>query len=243
MSVFALLRRLERMTRPAPSLAHDYDLPVQDTEQESWEPPNFAGAAASLADENNSPGVLLRSSVREDKQQGESESLRPADPQLNVYRSGPLGAAIRSRCPNQGSMCNCTGACLRTPTSPVPPVGVDDPAAGPPPDAAAGSPSWWIDWATPGICEVLAEHQLNLDSRGYTCLCDLRDIADPYDWREHVAPIIAARIENQPADPVRAADERIAAAITEANKRIETGHDIGLTHAAEMFPQHNKFQQ
>lgn len=40
MSIFALLRRLERITRPAPSLAHDYDLPVQD-EAWVWEEPHY----------------------------------------------------------------------------------------------------------------------------------------------------------------------------------------------------------
>lgn len=80
--------------------------------------------------------------------------------------------------------------------------------AAPTPVAAPAGPSWWIDWATPAICDVLAEH-MPTDDETSSC-------SDAADWRERVAPLIAERLETQPADPIRAsadADARVAAAL------------------------------
>jgi len=83
--------------------------------------------------------------------------------------------------------------------SPAAPAGVEDPAAvegSPPPliPPAAGSPTF-IDFAVPAVCEVLAEHQYYFDGSEGECQCESAGVQDLFDWREHVAYLVAERLE------------------------------------------------
>lgn len=77
------------------------------------------------------------------------------------------------------------------------------------PESPAGSN--FTDWAVPAICEVLAEHHpvwRRFDTR-YECtdlttnatsVCSYH--ADERDWRNHVAPLIAKRLESDGAQRI-----------------------------------------
>jgi hypothetical protein len=74
------------------------------------------------------------------------------------------------------------------------------------PTLPSEAPLTWEGWAVPAIQEVLAEHWFRYashDSIGWQahCGCGHRPL-DQQDWRDHVSPIITARIA---CDPVRAA--------------------------------------
>lgn len=69
--------------------------------------------------------------------------------------------------------------------------------------APAGAPSF-VDWISPAICDVLADHQLFAEGDPdieWRVVC--ADVAGnehaafnfDHEWREHVSPIIAERIE------------------------------------------------
>lgn len=64
------------------------------------------------------------------------------------------------------------------------------------------SPLGWLGWAVPAILEVLAEHTY-VDSDPGECLCEATGVQDVWDWRQHVAYLIAERIG---CDPARAID-------------------------------------
>jgi hypothetical protein len=131
---------------------------------------NFAGAAASLADENNSPGVLLRSSVREDKQRtyGHSSAWSSVDPHAqSVPASSAAGAS---------------------------PSGVDSFPPNPP-----EGPLSFEAWVIPAILTVLGEHQPTWHVKRLECWAtdgtSCGWFADSDEWREHVAPLIAQHVE------------------------------------------------
>lgn len=64
------------------------------------------------------------------------------------------------------------------------------------PPSPAGERPNWVDWAVPAICDVLAIHQRSRD--GY-CVnaedIEHLQVLDQQAWREHVAPLIADRLE------------------------------------------------
>lgn len=72
-------------------------------------------------------------------------------------------------------------------------------SAGPTSTAPSGERISWIDWAAPAICDVLAEHRV-IDT-GANVWCEDSDHVihvnchDTQEWREHVAPLIAERLE------------------------------------------------
>jgi hypothetical protein len=108
------------------------------------------------------------------------------------------------------------------------PAGVSDGPEAPAPPAGLS----WIDWATPAICDVLAVHTFwlaNHSSIGSAahCLCGERP-RDLMEWREHVAPMIAERLETAALalDPAKAAREA----------------DLRIAHALDLFEQHRKPQ-
>lgn len=171
MSVLGVLRRLEYLTRPSrPAGLSDYDLPVQDAPE---------GSAVNL-------WPLINAMWCADHQQLIADcSDECAYPHLfaALRRAGALPDETSERPPT-----------IHTSGGMSPRLSGDDgdtSAAGATPPAPAALPT--VEWLAVAVKEELAEHYLNLDSRGYTCLCDLRD-TDPYDWREHVAPIITATV-------------------------------------------------
>lgn len=70
---------------------------------------------------------------------------------------------------------------------PSPTGGEASPADDATPLAPAGDDPNWIDWATPAICEVLAQHRFIDCSRENPGM-------DQHAYREHVGPLIAQRI-------------------------------------------------
>lgn len=90
----------------------------------------------------------------------------------------------------------------------------------------------WIQWAIPGIQDVLAAHvcSYNEDCATFECwedgdLVPHASFDDPQEWREHVAPAIAERLET-------------AWRARQSRQFIETGHDMGASMACETFPQY-----
>lgn len=70
-----------------------------------------------------------------------------------------------------------------------------------PPGSPASSRPDWIDWATPAICEVLAEHVPERRAATPTLMCRSTSagkgtvyLPDWQAWREHCAPLIAERL-------------------------------------------------
>ncbi len=68
-----------------------------------------------------------------------------------------------------------------------------DSAAGAIPPALAALPP--VEWLSVAVKEELAHHHYRLSAEG----CDCGDVEhlrpmDPYDWREHVSPIITATV-------------------------------------------------
>jgi hypothetical protein len=113
----------------------------------------------------------------------------------------------------------------------VAPEAAASPAGDDPPLASPTGPSL-ESWCRTALLEVLAENKYSasLSDDGWA------------DWCDAVAPELIAvtinAIKTYPVDvdPLRVmrdADQRIA-------QQLETGHDMGLTHAAETFPQFNK---
>jgi len=104
------------------------------------------------------------------------------------------------------------------------PAGVSAPS---PPVAAPPAGLTWAQYIEPAICDVLAEHKpYQYNTNGYLwCLSSdgfdnhaTRGDWDWQEWREHVAPLIADRIETatlalDPAAAARAADQRITDAL------------------------------
>jgi hypothetical protein len=72
-------------------------------------------------------------------------------------------------------------------------------SAGPSPTAPSEGRAW-IDWAVPAICDVLASHRPEVDRLG-RIVChsasggSLACFGDWQEWREHVAPLIAERLD------------------------------------------------
>jgi hypothetical protein len=108
------------------------------------------------------------------------------------------------------------------------PAGVSDGPEAPAPPAGLS----WIDWATPAICDVLAVHH---PVRHADILCSDGAFGcgdgpwpDRQAWREHVAALIAQRLETAALalDPAKAAREA----------------DLRITHALDLFEQHRKPQ-
>lgn len=67
------------------------------------------------------------------------------------------------------------------------------------PPASPGAGLSFVDYMTPAICDVLATHRFSLVNHSSIgqedhCSCGERP-RDGLDWREHVAPLIAERIE------------------------------------------------
>lgn len=133
--------------------------------------------------------------------------MRDADALAESYEAGyevaePRGRACRAPGPFVCLGCPLHGACEypQTPTAGQrgeSPIGDDSPTS------SIGSPAW-VDWATPVICDVLAEHApiwRRFDSV-YECVDTTTNAAsvcslhgDERAWREHVAPLIAERIK------------------------------------------------
>lgn len=106
---------------------------------------------------------------------------------------------------------------------------------------ATTAPAWmgFVEWIIPAIADVLSDHQLLVDGDAdlttdpWRLVCS--DIAGnehaafhfDHEWRQHVAPLIAERIET-----VCLADQ--------SRRNVESGLDIGASAAAEMFPQHTR---
>jgi hypothetical protein len=63
------------------------------------------------------------------------------------------------------------------------------------PAAPASPPLTFVDWAIPAILTVLDAHHYRLSGERCDCGFDDGDGLDPYDWRQHVAPLIAAHVE------------------------------------------------
>jgi hypothetical protein len=77
---------------------------------------------------------------------------------------------------------------------------VEDPSPDVPPTSGEADSHTWIDFATPVICDVIVEHAYWTAGQSdpllpmLHCACGYR----PHclmEWREHVAPIIAERLE------------------------------------------------
>lgn len=67
------------------------------------------------------------------------------------------------------------------------------------PDSPAEGQPNWVDWASPAICEVLAEHQMLDDDERYICRSpgelSHASLYAQDEWREHVAPLIAEHLQ------------------------------------------------
>ena len=157
--------------------------------------PNFAGAAASLADGNSSAdcGVFCKPSVREDKQRSDSSFDLNADPHSDSAASAVADSALTH-----------------------PPVSADRPSS-PNPPGAAGSHQELVEL----VAEVLAEHVLHIEGDSelepwrFVCVGygeygggEIHEaFQDRAGWRAHVAPLIAERIEKAtPPAPFRFGD-------------------------------------
>jgi hypothetical protein len=95
--------------------------------------------------------------------------------------------------------------------------------------AVAAENLTWEGWAVPAIDDVLANHEPKVNRHGIHCShidSNCGDFVDWQDWREHVSPLIAARIACDPARAVAA----LASHRTERN--LGSGH-------ARSYPQHN----
>jgi len=79
--------------------------------------------------------------------------------------------------------------------SPAAPAGVEDPA-GSAPHVEPARPPTFVNFAIPAVCEVLAEHQYYFDGTEGECQCQTPDVQDIFDWREHVAYLVAKRLES-----------------------------------------------
>lgn len=76
------------------------------------------------------------------------------------------------------------------------PAGVSDPPE--PPTPAGSTP--FTQWMVPAVLDVLADHRIDHDGEFFNCYWAGDDephgcFTDQMDWREHVAPLITARIE------------------------------------------------
>jgi len=103
-----------------------------------------------------------------------------------------------------------------------------------PPSPAPARPSF-VDWAVPAICTVLAEHKPSPARTGDTAGVYCHDFdshhgrfADWQAWREHVALEIAEYLH----EAYQVEPRRFPA--------METGHDMGMSFASELFPQHQR---
>jgi hypothetical protein len=105
-----------------------------------------------------------------------------------VTRSDGAWLAGPPRCPNAGQMCNCTGACLRSPT--VPAGLIESEARSP-----AGLPTPG-EFAAVAVREVLAEHpHYPRAGDGWCCGGCSEDRMYADEYRAHVAAEVARRID------------------------------------------------
>lgn len=109
-------------------------------------------------------------------------------------------------------------------------LGAADPSPTPAGDdrsaEGVGTPSTAPSAELPGLravidCE-LRKHVVSPGRGTFDCWCH-RKFVTIGDWSDHVSDLIAERIEK-----------------AQRPTQIETGHDMGMTHAAEFFPQHRK---
>lgn len=228
----ALLKRLD----------HDYDLPVRESRMECDGPDAadvldnlYAARALCHARKPNDPPNVRTFC---DEQLGHDGNHRHG--RSEFWPQAPAASAGRgeSSSPEVSDPPTAPSGERGNTTSAGPPAAEDDPAGGDFPPSPAGSPTW-VDWAVPAICDVLADHRPKTDDprtgTGIYCY-DTGDghapgphgwFDDWQEWREHVAPLIAERLDTA----WRAKQHRGA---------IETGLDMGASIAASFFPQHSR---
>jgi hypothetical protein len=187
-------------------------------------PPYLAGEG-SPADSDNPP------SPAGERPSDHDNYLRAAQ----LHRRVMVGPAVSMHCDDCGSPL--AGEHFSTC-----PAGVTQPQDDPPAGLS------WVDWAAPAICDVLATHlasQLDSDHvnriKGEVwCYHGPGQpgewFTDWQDWREHVAPLIAERLETAGA-------QRKPHGPYEHPRAWETGHDMGVSAASEFFPQYRKPQK